>query len=101
MSSKQNFSVYREILKNYPSKEKHATAIVPYIGMFMKDLTGLNEVGYHFQDDIDSTYNSANLFILQQLVKQFQTFQTNFYKFEINLELNQTFTSQLFNSDKL
>jgi hypothetical protein len=65
----------------------------------MKDLTSLNEVGFHYEEDNTSTYNSANLFIFQQLVKQFQTFQTNFYKFDINLELNQTFTSQLFKSD--
>ena len=61
----------------------------------MKDLTALHELGYHFQDDAN-TYSSSRLLILQQLVKQYQSFQTNFYKFDFILDLNQTFTSQLF-----
>jgi hypothetical protein len=62
----------------------------------MKDLTALHELGYHSQEGLVETYSTSRLLILQQLVKQYQSFQTNFYKFDITLELNQTFTSQLF-----
>lgn len=67
----------------------------------MKDLAALNEMGFHYggegkPEGSIETFNSSRLFVFQGLVNQFQTHQTNFYKFDINVPLNQTFTSQLY-----
>jgi len=96
MSSKHNFSTYREALRVYQNKSKSDIAIVPYIGVLMKDLTALSEIGYSFQEDNKESYSSSKLFVLQKLIKEFQDYQTNFYKFHINITLHEAFSSQLF-----
>lgn len=89
IDNRKNYFNYRDALKIAKKSRIETLPIFPYVGLYLKDLTFIEDGNDNFTDKENKFINFEKMAMIANIFVEFQTYQENIYLFEpLPLALN-------------